>query len=561
MVAGTKYRGEFEERIKTAIEEVREAGNVILFIDEMHTIIGAGAAEGSIDASSILKPALSRGELQVIGATTVDEYRRHIEKDAALERRFQPIMINEPSQQDAEKILYGLRDRYEAHHGVKISDRAISAAVKLSARYIGGRYLPDKAIDVIDQAASVLRMKNLTAPPDLKKLEAEMERILKEKEEAVCGQDFEKAAALREREIELNARFERERAKWREDSCNSCSGQVTEKEVSEVVSEWTGIPVSRLTQSESQKLLSIEKTLHERIVGQEQAVNAVARAVRRGRAGIKDPNRPIGSFIFLGPTGVGKTELSKALADAVFGDEKALIRIDMSEFMESHTVSKLIGSPPGYVGYDDGGQLTERIRRRPYSVVLFDEIEKAHPDVFNALLQILEDGVLTDAHGRRVSFKNCVIIMTSNIGARFLAGDMRSVGFSARERADADFEKQKKNVLNELKRAFKPEFINRVDEIIVFARLTNSEIEQIAEKMLTRVKQRMNEAGIDFKWDKKAIEYLSRQGFDQIYGARPLRRVIQTEIEDMMAERLLDGRIKPGAEVKISAADSGIMFE
>ena len=492
MVAGTKYRGDFEERIKNAIDEVIKAGDVILFIDEIHTLIGAGAAEGAVDAANILKPSLARGELQIIGATTIDEYRKHIEKDAALERRFQPVMVGEPTAEEAVLILRGLRDKYEAHHKVKITDEAIQAAVTLSTRYIADRYLPDKAIDLIDEAASRVRLKAFTAPPDLKNLEEEVKRLAEEKKSAVNEQDFERAARLRDEEKEAAERLEKEKDRWQEKNAG-ITGEVGEREIAEIVSSWTGVPVVQLTEEEGQRLLRMEETLHQRIVGQDEAVSAVSRAIRRGRVGLQDPKRPIGSFIFLGPTGVGKTELCKALAEAMFGDENAMIRLDMSEYMEKHTVSRLVGSPPGYVGYDEGGQLTEKIRRKPYSVVLFDEIEKAHPDVFNMLLQILEDGILTDAQGRRVDFKNTVIIMTSNVGARLIT-EHRRLGFADAQRAAADasdHRRIKDDVMGELKRAFRPEFLNRVDDIIVFQQLTQPDIEEIARRMLRSLDKRL----------------------------------------------------------------------
>jgi len=561
MVAGTKYRGEFEERIRAALDEVKKAGDVILFIDEMHTLIGAGAAEGSIDAANILKPALSRGELQVIGATTLEEYRKHVEKDAALERRFQPVTVAEPSEEDAVLILKGLRDRYEAHHRVRISDEAIEAAVHLSTRYIGDRYLPDKAIDLIDEAASALRMRKLTAPPDLKAMEKEVEKLAKEKEEAVCNQDFEKAAALRDQEKELKEKLDAQRAGWKDGEAGD-TGTVTARDVAAVVAGWTGIPVTQLTETEAERLLKMEDILHQRVVGQNEAVAAVAKAIRRGRVGLKDPNRPIGSFLFLGPTGVGKTELSKALAEAVFGDEKAMIRVDMSEFMEKHTVSKLIGSPPGYVGYDEGGQLTEKIRRKPYSVILFDEIEKAHPDVFNILLQLLDDGHLTDAQGRKVDFKNSIVIMTSNVGARFLTGDQRKLGFAADDTGEEKeaYEAQKAQVLSELKTVFKPEFLNRIDDTIVFNRLTREEIGEICENLLKKVALRMEDMGISLAWDEKARDLLVKAGFDPVYGARPLKRAIQSKVEDALAEALLDGSIKVGEEVVLTEKENQITF-
>lgn len=560
MVAGTKYRGEFEERIKTALEEVRNAGNVILFIDELHTIIGAGAAEGAIDASNILKPALSRGEIQVIGATTLDEYRKHIEKDAALERRFQPVMVDEPSEEEAAEILMGLRDRYEAHHKVKITDEAIKAAAEMSARYISGRQLPDKAIDLIDEAASRVRMNNLTPPLDIKELEEKQKALSVEKEEAVKNQEFEKAAKLRDEEKQLLEKIEAERKKW-QDSKSKAHGEVTVDDVAAVVALWTGIPVTRLTEDESERLLRMEDTLHKRVIGQEEAVTAVSKAIRRGRVGLKDPKRPTGSFMFLGPTGVGKTELCRALAEAVFGDENAMIRIDMSEYMEKHTVSKLIGSPPGYVGYDDGGQLTEMVRRKPYSVILFDEVEKAHPDVFNVLLQILEDGRLTDSQGRVVDFKNTIIVMTSNLGAHDLF-NRKQLGFSTGSSGDvADYEDIKSTVMNQLKKSFRPEFLNRIDEIIVFHQLDREQIQDIAKGMIKIVAERVRNLNIDLIVEESAITLIADEGFDPVYGARPLRRVIQSRIEDTISERLLDGSIKPGGSVRVYEKDGRLEFE
>ena len=560
MVAGTKYRGEFEERIKTALDEVRNAGNVILFIDELHTIIGAGAAEGAIDAANILKPALSRGEIQVIGATTLDEYRKYIEKDAALERRFQPVIVGEPTEEESVEILRGLRDRYEAHHKIKISDEAIKAAVEMSARYISDRYLPDKAIDLIDEAASRVRMSTLTAPLDIKELEEKLKSLSAEKEEAVKNQEFEKAARIRDEEKKLNEQIEQERRKW-QDSQKSTRGEVTVDDIAAVVSGWTGIPVTRLTEDESERLLHMEEILHKRVIGQEEAVSAVAKAIRRGRVGLKDPKRPTGSFIFLGPTGVGKTELCKALAEAVFGDEDAMIRIDMSEYMEKHNTSKLIGSPPGYVGYDEGGQLTEKVRRKPYSVILFDEIEKAHPDVFNLLLQILEDGRLTDSHGRVVNFKNTIIVMTSNLGAHDLFNRKR-LGFSTGDNDGVtDQEEIKSTVMSQLKKTFRPEFLNRIDEIIVFHQLDREQIKKIATGMFNTVAERIRGLGIELVADASAIELIADEGFDPVYGARPLRRVIQSKLEDAISERMLEGSIKAGSTVRVYAEGKDLKFE
>ncbi len=562
MVAGTKYRGDFEERIKNAIDEVIKAGDVILFIDEIHTLIGAGAAEGAVDAANILKPSLARGELQIIGATTIDEYRKHIEKDAALERRFQPVMVGEPTAEEAVLILRGLRDKYEAHHKVKITDEAIQAAVTLSTRYIADRYLPDKAIDLIDEAASRVRLKAFTAPPDLKNLEDEVKRLAEEKKSAVNEQDFERAARLRDEEKEAAEKLEKEKDRWQEKNAG-ITGEVGEREIAEIVSSWTGVPVVQLTEEEGQRLLRMEEILHQRIVGQDEAVTAVARAIRRGRVGLQDPKRPIGSFIFLGPTGVGKTELCKALAEAMFGDENAMIRLDMSEYMEKHTVSRLVGSPPGYVGYDEGGQLTEKIRRKPYSVVLFDEIEKAHPDVFNMLLQILEDGILTDAQGRRVDFKNTVIIMTSNVGARLIT-EHRRLGFADAERAAADASDQRRikdDVMGELKRAFRPEFLNRVDDIIVFQQLTQPDIEEIARRMLRSLDKRLTDMELHSSVSDAAVAEIAKEGFDPVYGARPLRRAIQSRIEDPLAEQLLEGKFRAGDTIVIDVQDSSFTFD
>ncbi len=561
MVAGTKYRGDFEERIKNAIDEVIREKNVILFIDEIHTIIGAGAAEGAVDAANILKPSLARGELQVIGATTLDEYRKHIEKDAALERRFQPVTVGEPTAEEAILILRGLRDKYEAHHKVKITDEALEAAVTLSTRYISDRYLPDKAIDLVDEAASRVRLKAFTAPPDLKKLEEEVKRLSEEKKAAVNEQDFERAAHLRDEEKELAQKLEEQRGHWQEKNAG-ITGEVSAADIAEIVSSWTGVPVVQLTEAEGQRLLRMEEILHERIVGQDEAVTAVAKAIRRGRVGLKDPRRPIGSFIFLGPTGVGKTELCKALAEAMFGDENAMIRLDMSEYMEKHTVSRLVGSPPGYVGYDEGGQLTEKIRRKPYSVVLFDEIEKAHPDVFNMLLQILEDGILTDAQGRRVDFKNTVIIMTSNVGARMIT-EHRKLGFAVATQKDAaENQKQiREDVLGELKKTFRPEFLNRVDDIIVFQQLSEEDIRRIARRMLQSLDKRLEDMGMTLEVSDDAVAEIAKEGFDPVYGARPLRRAIQSRIEDVLAEQLLEGRFRSGDVVQVGVKDNHFSFD
>ena len=539
MIAGTKYRGDFEDRIKNAIDEVKKSKNIILFIDELHTIIGAGSAEGSADAANILKPSLARGDFQVIGATTLDEYRKYIEKDAALERRFQPVTVGEPSEEDAKKILFGLRDRYEAHHKVKISDAAIDAAVRLSSRYIADRYLPDKAIDLVDEAASKVRLNALTFPEEIKELEETYDRLEQEKTAAVSEQDFERAAALRDEQKNVKASLEKAKTEWQEKSKEN-SGEVTAEDIAAIVSSWTRIPVVELTREESDRLLNMEKILHERVVGQDEAVSAVSRAIRRGRVGIKDPKRPTGSFIFLGPTGVGKTELCKALAQAMFGDENAMLRLDMSEYMEKHTVSRLVGSPPGYVGYDEGGQLTEAVRRKPYSVVLFDEIEKAHPDVFNMLLQILEDGRLTDSQGRTVDFKNTVIIMTSNVGARRIIDKQSALGFNGSEKTGEENVNIRELVMGELKQVFRPEFLNRVDDIIVFNKLTKDEIKQIASKMLETLTKRLDTLGVKITFTDKAVEKIADEGFDDTYGARPLRRAIVTNIEDKLSERMLE---------------------
>ena len=564
MVAGAKYRGDFEERIKKCLNEVKKAGDIILFIDEIHTIVGAGSAEGAIDAANILKPLLARGEIQLIGATTLNEYRKYIEKDAALERRFSPVTVNEPTAEDTVKILKGIRDKYEAHHNVKITDEAIEAAVKMSVRYINDRFLPDKAIDLMDEAASCVKMKTYTQPDNLKELEEQIESTKNEKEEAIRVQEFEKAATLRDKEKTLREKLSKEQEKWNDKNKRNVV-EISNEDIAEVIARWTGIPVKKLTQDENEKLKNLEETLHQRVIGQTEAVTAVAKAIRRGRVGLKDPKRPIGSFIFLGPTGVGKTELSKALAEALFGDENAMIRIDMSEYMEPHSVSKLIGSPPGYVGFDEGGQLTEKVRRKPYCVILFDEIEKAHPDVMNMLLQILEDGRLTDAQGRTVSFKNSVIIMTSNVGARLIT-DSKTLGFSNNnEDKETDeqkkYEETKKAVLQELKKEFRPEFINRVDEIIVFHKLTDKEIESIIDIMLKEVIKRMEDNNIEIKIDKSVKELIAKKGIDKAYGARPLRRTIQNVVEDKLAEEILDGKIKPGDKAKISAKDDEIVIK
>lgn len=559
MVAGSKYRGEFEERLKNVMNEIRESKNIILFIDEMHTIIGAGGAEGAIDASNILKPALARGEIQAIGATTLDEYRKHVEKDPALERRFQPVTVGEPSKEEALLILEGLRDKYEAHHKVKITDEAIKAAVDLSDRYIADRYLPDKAIDLVDEAASKVRIKTFTAPPDLKKLEEELTALDKEKSEAISLQDYERAAQIRDNIHGIKQQLEDNKKNWA-DKASSKDAIVTDEDIAAIVSSWTGIPVTKLAEEESKRLLNLESILHGRVIGQEEAVLAVSKAIRRARVGLKDPKRPVGSFIFLGPTGVGKTELSKALAEALFGDENAVIRIDMSEYMEKHTVSKLIGSPPGYVGYEEGGQLTEKVRRKPYSVILLDEIEKAHPDVFNILLQILDDGRLTDGKGRTVDFKNTVVIMTSNVGVSTIK-KQAVLGFatSTNEREDA-YEKMKGNVMEELKRTFRPEFLNRVDEIIVFHQLEEEHLKQIVELMLKSLLGRIREMNVSIDVTDKAKALLVEKGYDQAYGARPLRRAIQKMVEDQLSEEMLKGEIKPGSDVLIDAEDDKLVF-
>ena len=562
MVAGAKYRGDFEERIKKSLDEVRKAGDVILFIDEIHTIVGAGSAEGAVDAANILKPLLARGEIQVIGATTTNEYRKYIEKDAALERRFSPVTVEEPSEEDAIKILEGLRDKYEAHHNVKITDDAIKAAVDLSIRYVNDRYLPDKAIDLIDEAASKVKMQSYTKPDSIRKLEEEIEKVNKEKEEAIATQNFEKAAKLRDKQRTKKEKLEEEQAKWKDGNTKNVI-TLNKENIAEVIARWTGIPAYKITETESDKLRHLEENLHKRVIGQNEAVSAVAKAIRRGRVGLTDPNRPTGSFLFLGPTGVGKTELAKALAEAMFGNEDAMIRIDMSEFMESHSVAKLIGSPPGYVGYDEGGQLTEKVRRKPYSVILFDEMEKAHPDVMNMLLQILEDGRLTDSQGRTVNFKNTIIIMTSNVGAKLIT-DKNKLGFAndkSTENEKQEYENIKKEVLAELKKQFRPEFINRIDDIIVFHKLNNEDINKIMEIMLKQVQKRLELQNYKVEIDDSAKELIAKKGVDNNYGARPLRRSIQNMLEDKIAEAILDGIIKPGKKAVATAKDDEIVIK
>ena len=565
MVAGSKYRGEFEERIKRVIAEVRAAGNVILFVDELHTLIGAGGAEGAMDASNILKPALSRGEVQMIGATTRTEYRKYIEKDAALERRFQPVTVGEPTPEATLEILKGLRDRYEAHHKLTITDEALDAAVQLSKRYIGDRFLPDKAIDLMDEAASQVRMTAESSSPDLKALEEKITALHREKNDAIAAQDFEKAAQLRDIEKDYQEQVDIERDKWRK-SLSQNRGTVTADDIAKVVAGWTGIPVTRLTEDESMRLLKLEEKLHQRVVGQDDAVTAVAKAIRRSRVGLKDPKRPIGSFLFLGPTGVGKTELCKTLAESMFGDENAMVRIDMSEYMEKHTVSRLIGSPPGYVGHEEGGQLTEKVRRKPYSVVLFDEIEKAHEDVWNILLQILEDGVVTDSQGRRVDFKNTVIVMTSNVGARNITDAAAKLGFDGDEKGgketeEARFARIREAVMTDLKHTFRPEFLNRIDEIIVFRQLTQENIVEIARRMLTVTGKRMAQQGITLISDDDAVAELARDGFDPQYGARPLRRAIQNQVEDAVAELMLEGKLKSGDTAHVRLRDGKVVID
>ncbi len=553
VVAGTKYRGEFEDRLKKIMDEIRSAGNVILFIDELHTLIGAGGAEGAIDASNILKPALARGELQCIGATTLDEYRKHIEKDAALERRFQPIKVDEPSTAEAVQILHGLRDRYEAHHRVKITNQAVEAAVRLSDRYITDRFLPDKAIDLIDEAASRVRLRTYTAPPNLKELETKLEEIRSEKDSAIQGQEFEQAASLRDREQQIRDELERRRLEWQQRQ-DSHDVAVTDEDIAEIVSSWTGVPVKKLAEEESSRLLNMEELLHNRVVGQNEAVAAVSRAIRRARAGLKDPKRPIGSFIFLGPTGVGKTELARALAEAMFGDENAIIRIDMSEYGERHTTARLVGAPPGYVGYEEGGQLTEKVRRKPYSVVLLDEVEKAHPEVFNVLLQVLDDGRLTDGKGRTVDFRNTVIIMTSNVGAQTIKKG-GPLGFQTAK--DAAYDDMKERVMEELKRTFRPEFLNRIDDLIVFHPLSETDIEHIVTLLAEELQRRLDEYGLHFTLTDAAKAFLAKEGFDPQYGARPLKRAMQRHIEDHLSEALLSGEIARGDSVEIDVNPDG----
>jgi ATP-dependent Clp protease ATP-binding subunit ClpC len=557
MVAGAKYRGDFEDRLKKSLQEIKKVGNVILFIDEIHTIVGAGAAEGAIDAANILKPLLARAEIQVIGATTLNEYRKYIEKDAALERRFQPITVGEPTVEESIAILKGIRDKYEAHHKVKITDEAIKAAAELSARYINDRYLPDKAIDLMDEAASKVKLNSLTAPNEVKKIETEIQEIVKEKEDAINSQDFEKAAKLRDKEQKGKEKLEKVKLEW-EQKNQIVTTTVGEEEIAQVVSNWTGVPVYKMTEAETVRLKKLEEELHKRVIGQNEAICSVAKAIRRGRVGLKDPKRPIGSFIFLGPTGVGKTETGKALAESLFGDENALIRIDMSEYMEKHTVSKLIGSPPGYVGYEEGGQLTEKVRRKPYSVILFDEIEKAHADVFNILLQILEDGRLTDSQGRTVDFKNTVIIMTSNVGARTIT-ERKVIGFSNEDDRNKNYEEIKNNVMAELKKEFRPEFLNRIDDIIVFKQLDENEVSHIVELMIASSMNRLKENKITVTISDALKKHIAKKGYDPLYGARPLRRAIQSLIEDKLAEEMLDGNVKDGDSVTLDFVDEKVV--
>ncbi len=559
MIAGSKYRGEFENRLKKVMEEIRNSGDVILFVDEMHTIIGAGAAEGAIDASNILKPALARGELQAIGATTLDEYRKHIEKDSALERRFQPIIVNEPSQEDTIKMLEGLRDKYEAHHRVKITDEALKAAVELSSRYITDRFLPDKAIDLIDEAASKVRLQVVTAPSELNEIEEKIEELDQEKQAAISTQNYEKAAKFRDEEKNLKERLNNLKEKWKNEKRTKTT-EVGYEQIAQVVSVWTGIPVKKMTMEESERLLKLEGILHKRVIGQEQAVQAVSNAIRRARVGLKDPNKPIGSFIFLGPTGVGKTELSKALAESLFADEDAMIRIDMSEYMEKHSVSRLVGSPPGYVGYDEGGQLTEKVRRKPYSVILFDEIEKAHPDVFNILLQLLDDGRLTDSKGRIVDFKNTVIIMTSNVGASRIK-KQKTLGFAVSgDDGNTEYEKMKENVMDELKNTFRPEFLNRIDEVIVFHSLGKEDIKQIVELMVVDLEKRLKKLNMNIKVTEKAEEFLAEEGYDPMYGARPLQRTIRKYIEDELSQEILKNSISKDDNIVVDYNGEKLTF-
>ena len=557
MIAGAKYRGDFEERLKKSLQEIKKSGNVILFIDELHTIIGAGSAEGAMDAANILKPLLSRGEVQIIGATTLNEYRKYIEKDSALERRFQSVLIDEPNTEDTIAILKGLKDKYEAHHKVKITEEAIKEAVNLSQRYITDRFLPDKAIDLIDEACSKIKLKTVTMPSDILDLEKKIERISKEKEEAIISQSFEKAASLRDEEKKLKEKLIKDKEKWEKKEALK-EPKVTPEDICNVVSNWTKIPVSKLTEEETKRLKGLDLTLKKRVIGQDEAVENLARAIKRARVGLKDEKRPIGSFMFLGPTGVGKTELTKSLAECLFGDENAMIRFDMSEYMEAHSVSKLIGSPPGYVGYDEGGQLTEQVRRKPYSIVLFDEIEKAHPDIFNMLLQILDDGRLTDSNGRTVNFKNTVIIMTSNVGARNIV-EKHSIGFASKEDSKQNYEKTKSLVMDELKKTFRPEFLNRLDEIIVFNKLGKEAIEKITTLMLEDVKARLKNKNIIVEFTYKLVEHISKVGFDQVYGARPLKRAIQNNIEDMLAEQILDGKINTGDSITVDVENEKIV--
>lgn len=560
MISGTKYRGEFEERINKVIEEVRLAGDVILFIDEMHTIIGAGAAEGAMDASNILKPSLARGEIQLVGATTLDEYRKHIEKDAALERRFQPVQVEEPTEEETLEILRGIKDKYEMHHQVQITEEALVAAVKLSTRYIADRYLPDKAIDLIDEASSKVRLRAYTSPLDVTGLEEELVALGKEKEQAIISEAYDIASEIKQKENKVKEKIAAAKVEW--EARHSKSHQVvSEEEIADIVSSWTHIPVKRLAEEETKRLRDMEAILHQRVVGQDEAISAISKAVRRGRVGLKDPNRPIGSFMFLGPTGVGKTELTKALAEAIFGDENAMIRVDMSEYMEKHTVSKMIGSPPGYVGYEEGGQLTEKVRKKPYCVVLFDEIEKAHGDVFNILLQILDDGHITDSKGRKVNFKNTIIIMTSNIGARSIISP-KKLGFVSTEDANKSYDDMKKNVMEEVKRTFKPEFLNRIDETIVFHPLTSEQIREIATIMIKRLIERISKnVGIELTLSDAALDFLGKKGYNQAYGARPLRRTIQTYIEDKLSDEILSGAVKEGDHIVVDVEGEVCTFK